>query len=354
MQQFNVGILGATGAVGQKFIRLLQSHSWFTIKALGASKRSSGKKYWEAAHWIEDLPLPEYVADMEVRDCDPKQFSDVDFVFSGLDSSVALEIEKAFAEAGIPVISNAKNWRMDETVPLLVPEVNPDHISLIRSQQFDPEGRGWIVTNPNCVCVPFVMAARPLYDAFGIDAAVVTSMQAVSGGGYPGVPSMDIIGNVVPYIGGEEPKIHTEPLKLLGRLTESNTIDHAKFPIQATATRVPTVEGHVLSITLKLGNPPQSVDELKQAINGWKNPIGELELPSSPKEAMKLYEDDRFPQPRLHASGEGGMQLGIGRLRASRVFDVSFVALAHNTIRGAAGGAILNAELLVQKGYLSS
>lgn len=354
MDSFQVGILGATGAVGQKFIRLLQGHPWFNIAKLGASERSAGNKYWEAANWIEDVHLPEYIAGMDVKACNPVEFKDVDFVFSGLDSSVALEIERNFAEAGIPVISNAKNYRMDDTVPLLVPEINPDHISLIKSQNFTEDGSGWIVTNPNCVCVPLTMSLRPLYDAFGIEAVILTSMQAVSGAGYPGVPSLDILGNVVPHIGGEESKIHVEPLKLLGKLNDANKVDYAKFPIQATATRVPTINGHTLSITVKLKNKPDSLDEVVEAVRNWKNPIEDLDLPFAPKQPIKLYNNDFYPQPRLHANSENGMQLGIGRLRASQVFDVTMVALAHNTIRGAAGGAILNAELLVKKGYLSS
>lgn len=354
MNSFRVGILGATGAVGQKFIRLLHNHPWFEITQLGASENSAGKKYWEAVNWIEDVPLPEKIADMQVKACKPDDIEDVDFVFSGLDSSVATDIERTFAEAGIPVISNAKNYRMDESVPLLVPEINPEHISLIKSQNFTSDGSGWIVTNPNCVCVPLVMSLKPIYDAFGIDAVVVTSMQAVSGAGYPGVASLDILGNVVPFIGGEESKIHLEPLKLLGELTEANKVDFAKFPIQATAVRVPTINGHLLSITAKLTNAPESEDEVKKVYREFENPIAEFDLPSAPEIPIKLYDDDRYPQPRLHAGAGKGMQMGIGRLRKSNVFDVSYTALAHNTIRGAAGGAILNAELLVNKGYLQN
>lgn len=346
-----VGILGATGAVGQKFIRLLQNHPWFTIEALGASERSAGKKYKQAANWIEDVSLPDYVADMTVFNCEPSAFENVDFVFSGLDASVAGEIEGAFAKAGIPVISNAKNFRMDDTVPLLVPEVNPDHVELIKTQNFTTDGSGWIVTNPNCVAVPLSLALKPLHEAFGIDAVILSTMQAVSGAGYPGVPSLDILGNVVPFISGEEPKIKPETQKLLASLS-NGTLSRPEIKLSATATRVPTINGHMIAATIKFTNTPSSVDEVKQAIVNWENPIGELDLPSSPKEVIKLHEDDRYPQPRLHADQEGGMQLHMGRLRESEVFDVSFVAMAHNTIRGAAGGAILNAELLVKKGFL--
>lgn len=352
MNVFDVGILGATGAVGQKFIRLLDNHPWFTIKALGASERSADKPYKKAVHWIEDVELPARVADMEVTLCEPGRFKGVDFVFSGLDSSVATEIERSFAESGIPVISNAKNYRMFDSVPLLVPEVNPDHIELIKSQKFTDDGSGWIVTNPNCVCVPLAMSLRPIYDAFGIESVVVTSMQAVSGAGYPGVPSLDILGNAVPFIGGEEDKIHTEPLKLLGKLNEAGAVDMADFGVQATAVRIPTVDGHMLSVTAALKDKPSGIAEVAEAIENWKSPISGLDLPSAPQQPIKLYKEDRFPQPRLHAVRENGMQLGMGRLRKASVFDISYVALAHNTIRGAAGGAVLNAELLVEKGFL--
>ncbi len=346
-----VGILGATGAVGQKFIRLLQNHPWFEICALGASERSAGKRYKQAANWVEDVPLPNHIADMTVATCEPSAFGEVDFVFSGLDSSVATAIEGAFARAGIPVISNAKNYRMDNSVPLLVPEVNPEHIALIQSQSFTEDGSGWIVTNPNCVAVPLSLALNPLHKEFGIETVVLTTMQAVSGAGYPGVPSLDILGNVVPFISGEEPKIAPETQKLLATLNNGE-LDEPHFALQATATRVPSINGHMISATVKFKRTPKNIDEVKEAIQSWENPIAELNLPSSPSEVIKLHEEERYPQPRLHADQEGGMQLHMGRLRMAEVFDISFVAMAHNTIRGAAGGAILNAELLYKKGIL--
>lgn len=348
-----IGILGATGAVGQKFIRLLQNHPWFEITALGASERSAGKKYREASNWIEDVELPDAIAEMIVQTCDPNVMDEVDFVFSGLDSSVAFEIEGSFARAGIPVISNAKNYRQDPTVPLLVPEVNPDHIDLIKTQTFTEDGSGWIVTNPNCVAVPLSLALKPIYDAFGIDALVVTTMQAISGAGYPGVPSLDILGNVVPYIAGEEDKIAPETQKLLGKLTKGG-IETSSYPVQATCTRVPTLNGHMAAVTVKLTNAPSDIEEVKQVIRAFKNPIAKLNLPFAPLEVIKLHEQERFPQPRLHADHENGMQLHMGRLRKAEVFDISFVCMAHNTIRGAAGGAILNAELLVKKDMLKN
>ena len=346
-----IGILGATGAVGQKFIRLLQNHPWFEIAALGASERSAGKKYKEAANWVEDVELPAYVAEMTVNPCDPNAMENVDFVFSGLDSSVATEIEGEFARAGIPVISNAKNYRQDPTVPLLVPEVNPDHIELIKTQTFTKDGSGWIVTNPNCVAVPLSLALKPIYDAFGIEAMIVTTMQAISGAGYPGGPSLDILGNVVPYISGEEDKIAPETQKLLAKLSD-NGLKTPDYPVQATCTRVPTLNGHMAAVTVKLNKKPASIDAVREAVQGFENPIADLDLPFAPKQVIKLHDEERFPQPRLHADHENGMQLHMGRLREAEVFDISFVCMAHNTIRGAAGGAILNAELLVKKGFL--
>lgn len=352
MQSFDIGILGATGAVGQKFIRLLQDHPWFTIKALGASERSAGKPYKEAAHWIESIELPEEAASIQVEECDPSVFKGVDFVFSGLDSSVATEVERNFAEAGIPVISNAKNYRMDKTVPLMVPEVNPDHAGIISGQNFSRDGSGWIVTNPNCVTVPLAMSLKPLNDAFGVQSVIVTSMQSVSGAGYPGVPSLDILSNVVPFIGGEEEKVQSESQKILGTF-KNKEIHFSEMGIQATAVRVPTIEGHLLSVSVDLKDKPASFDIIRDAFLSWESPIADLGLPSSPPLPVRLYQENRFPQPRLHAYREGGMQTAVGRLREGTVLDIGYVTLAHNTVRGAAGGAILNAELLATKGYLT-
>lgn len=351
MPNYNIGILGATGAVGQKFIRLLQNHPWFTISALGASSRSAGKVYKEAANWIESTPMPESVAGLKVKECVPSAFSDVDFVFSGLDSAFAGDIEMAFAKAGFPVISNAKNYRTDPDVPLLIPEVNPGHIELIRKQTISESGKGWIATNPNCVTVPLTTSLKPLHDHYGLKSVILTSMQAVSGAGYPGVPSLDILGNVIPHIGGEEPKIEAEPLKILGNL-ENGEFSHADFPIQATATRVPVINGHLLSIAVELNQKPGSAEEVIDLFKNWKSPIADLELPSAPHYPIYYYDDPQYPQPRMNADSEGGMRTAVGRMRTSNVLDLSFVAMAHNTVRGAAGGAVLNAELLVKKSFL--
>jgi aspartate-semialdehyde dehydrogenase len=352
MHHYKVGILGATGAVGQKFIHLLQDHPWFRVAALGASERSVGKSYTEAANWIEPTLVPDAIAGMPVVDCTPEAMKGVDFVFSGLDSGVATEIESAFAGAGIPVISNAKNFRDHPKVPLLVPEVNPDHIAMIDAQNFDPSGKGFIVTNPNCVVVPLVMALRPIHDEFGVDQIMVTSLQSVSGAGYPGVASLDILGNVIPYINGEEEKIAWEPRKLLGRLESDGSVLEADLSIHATATRVPTIEGHLLAVTLKLDRQVRDAQEIAALLRSWKSPLEGMDLPFAPQHPLWVYDDPRYPQPRKHAYAEKGMQAGVGRIRKANIWDISFVVLAHNTVRGAAGGAILNAELLVKKGRL--
>lgn len=352
MTTFNAGVLGATGAVGQKFIRLLQGHPWFNVTAVAASERSAGKQYKDAVNWIEDVTMPESVANLTVKSCNPEAMAGVDFVFSGLDAAVAGDLEMEFAKAGIPVITNARNYRREKHVPLLVPEVNPDHIHMIKNQDFSKQGNGFIVTNPNCVCVPLSLSLKPLADAFGIDSVIVTSMQAVSGAGYPGVPSLDIMGNVLPYIGGEEEKIMWEPLKVLGNLTPEGTVDLADINIHASAYRVPVIDGHLLSVTVKLRDSGVSEKDALEAYLNWKSPIAGLNLPSSPEHPVKLMEDSRQPQPRLNAWDGGGMQVSVGRLRKAGVFDLSYTALGHNTVRGAAGGAILNAELLVKEGYL--
>jgi aspartate-semialdehyde dehydrogenase len=346
MQKYKVGILGATGAVGQKFIEVLEGHPWFEITALAASERSAGKKYSDAANWIGARGIPEQVADLEVREAVPDL--DCDLVFSGLDAGVAGEIERAFAEAGYPVISNARNYRMQADVPLLIPEVNPDHTALIEQQKW-PNG-GFIVTNPNCSTVGLVCALRPLVDAFDVETVQVVTMQALSGAGYPGVASLDALGNVVPYIGGEEEKMAIEPRKLLGKLVDGK-VEPSKITVSAQCNRVPVLDGHLECVSVKFGDSvtPEAV---REAFLAYRSPIDTLELPTAPKRLLHLFDDPRFPQPRRHAERENGMQVSIGRVRACEVQDVKFVALVHNTIRGAAGGAVLNAELLIKQGYL--
>ena len=347
--KIRAGILGATGAVGQKFIELLHEHPWFDITALAASERSAGKQYAQAANWIGEGEIPESIAAMTVSSCEP--VLDCDFVFSGLDASVAGEIERAFAVAGYPVISNARNYRMNAGVPLLIPEVNPDHTALIDAQLRDGQ-EGYIVTNPNCSTVGLVCALKPLHDAFGVEKVVVTTMQALSGAGYPGVASLDIEGNVVPFIGGEEDKVATEPQKLLG-VFEDSRIRPADIVISAQCNRVAVRDGHTECVSVKLGGSP-SLDEVAEVFRSFQNPISGFELPSSPAKFLQLLDGPADPQPRRYVNRDGGMTVWIGRLRECPVLDFKFVVLVHNTVRGAAGGAILNAELLVKQGYLRS
>lgn len=344
----HVGILGATGAVGQKFVALLARHPWFRITALAASDRSAGKPYSEAVNWTGAEPMPESVRNMIVVNAAPPL--DCDLVFSGLDAAVAGEIEGAFAAAGIPVISNARNYRMVDDVPLLIPEVNPDHIDLVTRQRWG--NGGFIVTNPNCSTVGLVVALKPLFDNFGLETVQVTTLQALSGAGYPGVPSLDILSNVIPFIGGEEAKMETEPLKLLGRLTDEG-VEPANFRISAQCNRVPVFDGHMECVSVKL-RKPANIDQVVAAFKNFPSPTKHLGLPSEPENIFRYFEEDRFPQPRLHVGLGAGMTVSVGRVRPCPVLDYKFVVLSHNTIRGAAGGAILNAELLVRKGLLRS
>lgn len=346
MKRLKVGILGATGAVGQKFVELLEDHPWFEITTLAASERSAGRLYKQAANWIGSRSIPPEVADMEVVETRPG--FEADLVFSGLDSSVAGEIEAEFARAGYPVISNAKNYRMAEDVPLLIPEVNPDHIRLIETQDWGSDG--YIVTNPNCSTVGLVCALKPLVDAFTVEKVQVVTMQALSGAGYPGVASLDAIGNVVPYIGGEEEKMATEPKKLLGRLVDGR-IDPAELQISAQCNRVAVLDGHLEAVSVKFGRDV-SVDDVKRAFKEFRSPIASYGLPSAPARFVEVFEEAHFPQPRRHAELGGGMTVSVGRIRPCEVLDVKFIALVHNTVRGAAGGALLNAELLMKEGYL--
>lgn len=343
-KKIQVAILGATGSVGQRFIELLINHPWFEVSELAASDRSAGKKYSEATNWIMQTPLPEKFANMIVKKCEPNLESKI--AFSGLDASVAGEIESDFAKNGYYVISNARNHRFDEDVPLMIPEVNPDHLDLLKSQNY----KGGIVTNPNCSTIGMVLALKPLHDAFGLEAVNVVTMQAVSGGGYPGVPSLDIIDNVVPFIGGEENKMETEPLKILGKLS-SNKIENAHFKISAQCNRVAVIDGHLETVQVKFKNKP-SAEKIVKAWKEFKSVPQELELPSAPKQPIVYFYEDKYPQPKIHRNIDKGMAASVGRLRECPLFDYKFVVLSHNTIRGAAGGTILIAELMKAKGYL--
>jgi len=347
--KLHVGILGATGAVGQKFIRLLQDHPWFEISFLAASERSAGRPYGEAVNWIESTPLPTEIAGMIVQECTP--IADLDLVFSGLDASVAGSVETAFAEAGIPVVSNAKNHRMDPAVPLLIPEVNSDHLALIDRQNF--RNGGFIVTNPNCASVGLTLALKPIQDAFGIEAVSVTTLQALSGAGYPGVASLDALANVIPFIGGEEDKLATEPLKILAPLVAGPTpeVNTRQFPISAQCTRVPVLEGHLECVSVKLSRQADS-EAVKKVLEQFVAPAEVRRLPSSPEKCLQVLDAPNEPQTRRHVDAGAGMTVSVGRVRQCEVMDVKFVVLSHNTVRGAAGDAILNAELLAARGLL--
>jgi len=345
---YRVGLLGATGAVGQTFIRLLSDHPWFTITDVAASARSAGRPYREAVNWLSGQPIPSDVADLEVKPTEPSAL-DCDFVFSGLSSSVAGEVEQAFAEAGYPVISNAKNYRLHEDVPLLLPEVNPDHTALIDHQDWGSDG--FIVTNPNCSTVGLVCGLRPLMDAFEVEAVQVTMLQALSGAGYPGVPALDAVGNVVPYIGGEEDKLATEPRKILGTLQDGQ-VEPADLPVSAQCTRVPVRDGHLACTSVRF-REAVGPDDVRRVLEAFRSPLADQSLPSRPERFIQVLDAPDAPQPQRHVDAGGGMTVSVGRIQDCAVNDVKFVLLSHNTVRGAAGGAILNAELLAQDGRLT-
>ncbi len=346
MSKIPVAILGATGSVGQKFIELLSDHPWFEITELCASDKSSDKKYKDAVDWFLTSPLSDRIGEIMVQNCEPKLNSKV--IFSGLDSSVAGEVETEFAEKGYRVISNSKNHRMDENVPLLIPEINPDHLEIIKTQNYNG---GCIVTNPNCSVIGMMLALKPLYDNYGLEAVNVSTMQAVSGAGHPRVANLDIEDNVIPLIKGEEDKVETEPLKILGNLN-SKRINFADFKISAQCNRVNVSDGHTECVQVKL---KKLVSE-KEIIEAWINFKCEpqkLNLPLAPVQPVHYFTEENFPQPKYHRNLDKGMAASVGRLRKDSLFDYKFVVMSHNTVRGAAGGAILCAELMKAKGYLS-
>jgi len=347
MAQIEVGILGATGMVGQQFIALLATHPWFTVTWLGASQRSEGKAYRDAAAWRLPTPAPEDVSKLVVNQAAPGKAPKL--VFSGLDSGVAGEIEGAFANAGHFVISNSKNYRMDAIVPLMIPEVNADHLKLLDAQAAARGWKGRIVTNPNCSTIVLSMALAPLRQ-FGLETVMVTTLQAISGAGYPGVPSWDILGNVIPFIDGEEEKIESETQKILGTFAGGAVVPHPVV-VSATTTRVPVHDGHTESVSVKLA---QNVtpEALIDAFNSFRGRPQELKLPSAPPQPLVYLTERNRPQPALDVNRGGGMTVTVGRLRSCPVLDYKFIALGHNTIRGAAGAAILNAELMHREGIL--
>ena len=333
-----VAVLGATGTVGQKFIMLLENHPQFIVQELVASHKSAGKLYHEACSWKQPICIPNRIATMKVQSLTDTLSSPV--LFSGLDSSVAYEAEKHYAKTRKLVISNARNHRMEPHVPLLVPEINHNHIHAIAQQPY----AGGIITNPNCSTIGLALALAPLHKAFGIARVMVTTMQAISGAGYPGVPSLDIVGNVFPYISGEEEKLQTEPQKILGDYELSSGFMHASFAISAHCNRVAVIDGHTECVSISFKTPPKNENAIKAVWNTFSGFPQEKQLHTAPQHPILYHEQKERPQPLLDILHGNGMTVSIGRLRPCSVLDYKFVVLSHNTIRGAAGSAILNAE----------
>jgi aspartate-semialdehyde dehydrogenase len=349
MSRIPVTVLGATGVVGQRFVRRLAAHPSFEIAHLAASERSAGKSYREACDWR--LPGEPYagLGDRIVEACDPRlSFSPL--AFSALDNSAAREVEPAFAASGCLVFSNASAFRMEEDVPLLVPELNAGHLGLIEVQRKRRGWKGAIVTNPNCTTVVLLGALGPLHRAFGAEAVSIVSMQALSGAGYPGVPSLDALSNVIPYIGGEEEKVETESRKILGRL-EGGRILEAPIAISAQCNRVPVIDGHTEAVSLRLGGDP-GPDDAAAALEAFRPDTEGLSLPTAPERFVRVRREPDRPQPRRDVEEGDGMTLQVGRLRRCPLFGLKLVVLGHNTERGAAGASVLNAELALARGWL--
>ena len=390
MSKIKVAVLGATGAVGQRFVQLLENHPWFEVTALTGSDRSVGQLYGDACRWVLDKPMPDYARSLKVVPTEPGL--DAALAFSALPSDQANAIEPAFAQAGHGVCSNASSYRMDDDVPLLIPEVNPDHTALIKVQQAKRGWSGFIATNPNCTSTGFTIAFRPLLDTFGIKKAFVVSLQALSGAGYPGVASLDVVDNVIPYIGGEESKVETEPCKMLGKLnvpasghpslrgaasatkhspaekqlappgaeiasptalamTTAPYVSAAPIKISAHTNRVAVIDGHTVCVSLEF-EEPIGPEEAAQAMIDYRWAEIVRSLPSAPERVIEVRSEPDRPQPRRDRDAGKGMTTVVGRVREDPLFHVKFVVLSHNTIRGAAGGSLLNAELLVAQGMV--
>jgi aspartate-semialdehyde dehydrogenase len=355
MTKIPVGILGATGAVGQRFIQLLAGHPWFEVTEVAASERSAGHRYADACHWLLPTPTPTAVRDLIVRPLEPEL--DCQLVFSALPSAVAGPAEQRFAQAGYTVCSNAASHRMDEDVPLLIPEVNADHTALIERQRHQRGWPGLIATSSNCSSIGLTLALAPLHLAFGLRAASVVTMQAVSGAGYPGVPSLNILDNVIPFIGGEEEKLEQEPTKMLGTLQKRSkaagpAVLPASFVLSAQCNRVPVRDGHTECVSIEFERRVE-VDEVITALEGFRGPTEVADLPSSPEQPILVRREADRPQPNLDRGAGDGMSVSVGRVRPCPVLGVKFVLLGHNTVRGAAGGSIHNAELLLAQGWIS-
>jgi aspartate-semialdehyde dehydrogenase len=348
-RKIRAGVLGATGMVGQRLVHLVADHPWFELTEVAASERSSGKTYGEAVHWHLETRIPPAARDLVVKGLDPSL--DCDFVFSALDSSVAGPAEEDFARAGYPVVSNSRNHRMDPDVPLLIPEVNAAHLDAIPLQQKNRGyDTGFIVTNPNCSTAGLVLVLKPLADVFGLEKIFVVTLQAISGAGYPGVASMDIQGNVVPFISGEEEKMEAEPQKLLGKWDGSRFVD-AGLGLSAHCNRVPVVDGHLECVSIGL-KKIASLGEVREALRTFEVDAGLASLPTAVRNPIVVLEEENRPQPRRDLHAGNGMAAVVGRVRECPLLDVKLTLLSHNLIRGAAGAALLNAELLAARGFL--
>lgn len=348
-EKITVGVLGATGAVGQRLVVLLENHPWFELTEVAASDRTAGRAYGEAVHWLLPRPIPERARELTIKECLPTL--NCRLVLSALPADVARSVELEFARAGYIVSSNASAFRLEPDVPLVIPEVNPDHLQLISSQKqrrgFD---RGFLVTNPNCSTIHLVLALKPLADQFGLEQVLVTTLQAVSGAGYPGVASLDILDNVIPYIPNEEEKLERETTKLLGRCTATEVIP-ASVTVSAQCTRVATLDGHLECVSVKL-KKKATLAEVISALTAFRGLPQELKLPTAPAHPIVVRTEPDRPQPRLDRESEQGMASVVGRIRPCSILDYKMVILGHNTIRGAAGSALLNAELLVAQGIV--
>lgn len=353
-EKINVGVLGATGSVGQRFMQLLDNHPWFRVTALGASPRSAGKRYDEAVNWKQAVPIPSDMASIVVSECDPSLpgFEDVQVVFSGMDNNYAGEVEEKFAAAGKAVFSNAKNHRMDDDVPILIPPVNIQHLDIIPKQRRNRGySSGFIITNANCSTTAMSIGIKPVADAFGIDTIIVSTMQAISGAGYPGLSSMDILDNVVPLIGGEEPKMESESRKILGSVSDDG-FQYADFNVSAMCNRVHVLDGHTECLSIKFQKPASPVDIIR-AIHEYPSVTKDLGLPSAPDHDIVFNPAPDRPQPRLDRMAGNGYTVTVGRVRECNVFDARMVLFGHNTIVGAAGGSLLNAELCVVRDLIN-
>jgi aspartate-semialdehyde dehydrogenase len=351
MEKVKVGILGVTGAVGQRFVQLLEHHPYFDVVSLGASaERSAGKSFAEAVEgrWKISADIPAYARELPVTECAPEHMPETQMVFSGLDAKVAGEIEERFAQAGKIVLSNARSHRWDPDVPIMSAEVNPEHLEVLKDQKWP----GAIVTNSNCTIMGVTITLKALMDEFGIEQVFIASLQAISGAGYPGLPSMDILGNVIPYIGGEEPKAESEPLKCLGRV-ENGRIVNGDFVISAHCNRVPVFDGHTVCVSVKLKRSA-TPEQVREVFANFEGEPQRLDLPQAPKPPIVVRDEDDRPQTRLDVDAGNGMAVVVGRVRECSIFGIKYVTLSHNTVRGAAGASLLNAELMYRKGLVKA